>query len=284
MEEDSDAFYVVRKGDVVGIYKSLIDCQAQVGSSVSDPSVSVYKGRSLQKETEKYLASRGLKDALYCMHAEDLKDDLFGTLVPCPFQQPLPFAANTTCKNTTAQKRSNEMDAAEGSFMTHQPKQLKLQDYTVAVAQPISKRYMTCILEFDGASKGNPGQAGAGAILRSPEGGVIARIREGLGIATNNVAEYRALILGMKYCLQKGFKQIQVQGDSKLVCMQVQDLWQTKNQNMAELCKEVKRLKQMFASFKINHVLREYNSDADAQANLGINLRDGEVYEECIDS
>ena len=49
----------------------------------------------------------------------------------------------------------------------------------------------------------------------------VARLREGLGIATNNVAEYRALILGMKYALKKDFKQIQVRGDSKLVCMQV---------------------------------------------------------------
>ena len=49
----------------------------------------------------------------------------------------------------------------------------------------------------------------------------VALLREGLGVATNNAAEYRALILGMKYALKKGFKQIQVQGDSKLVCMQV---------------------------------------------------------------
>ncbi|XP_028549746.1 uncharacterized protein LOC110096864 [Dendrobium catenatum] len=86
MDEESDAFYVVRKGDIIGVYKSLSDCQAQVSSSVCDPSVSVYKGYSLHKDSEDYLASRGFKDALYSMHAAYLKEDIFGTLVPCPFQ------------------------------------------------------------------------------------------------------------------------------------------------------------------------------------------------------
>ncbi|KAG1362721.1 hypothetical protein COCNU_10G009400 [Cocos nucifera] len=79
---------------------------------------------------------------------------------------------------------------------------------------------MSCVLEFDGASKGNPGKSGAGAILRTEDGTVVSRLCEGLGNVTNNVAEYRALILGMKYALKKGFKQIRVQGDSYLVCMQ----------------------------------------------------------------
>lgn len=288
MDEDADTFYVVRKGDIVGIYKSLGDCQAQVSSSVCDPSVSVYKGHSLRKETEALLASRGLKDALYSIHAADLKEDLFGALVPCPFQQPdgLAFLVDKTPKKRTPQKRSNQMansmDAVGcSSLPTEQSKQPKLQE--PIAAQPISSKYMTCILEFDGASKGNPGKAGAGAILRTADGGVIARLREGLGIATNNAAEYRALILGMKYALKRGFRQIQVRGDSKLVCMQVQELWQTKNQNMAELCKEVKRLKQMFLSFNISHVLREFNAGADNEANLAVNLQVGEVYEEAAE-
>ncbi|KAH0451433.1 hypothetical protein IEQ34_018732 [Dendrobium chrysotoxum] len=82
MDDESDAFYVVRKGDIIGVYKSLSDCQAQV----CDPSVSVYKGYALHKDSEDYLASRGFKDALYSMHAAYLKEDIFGTLVPCPFQ------------------------------------------------------------------------------------------------------------------------------------------------------------------------------------------------------
>ncbi|XP_026659122.1 uncharacterized protein LOC103703834 isoform X5 [Phoenix dactylifera] len=248
MEEESNAFYVVRKGDIIGLYNSLSDCQAQVSLLVSDPSVSVYKGYSLHKETEEYLASRGLKNALYSMNAADLKDDLFGTLTPCPFRQPdgLASLVDKTPKKMSFQKTSKDM----------------LNNL------------------FDGASKGNPGKAGAGAVLRTEDGTVVSRLREGLGDATCNVAEYRALILGLKYALKKGFKQIHVQGDSKLICMQVQDLWKTKNQNLADLYKEVKELKDMFLSFKIGHVKREFNSDADTQAKLAADLPIGKVCED----
>ncbi|XP_010943494.1 uncharacterized protein [Elaeis guineensis] len=254
MEEESNAFYVVRKGDIIGVYNNLSACQAQVSSLVSDPSVSVYKGHSLHQETEEYLASRGLKNALYSMNAVDLKDDLFGILTPCPFRQPdgLASLVDKTPKKKSSRKRSKDM----------------------------LNNLVSCVLEFDGASKGNPGKAGAGAILRTEDGTVVSRLCEGLGDVTCNVAEYRALILGMKYALKKGFKLIRVQGDSNLVCMQVQDLWRTKNQNLANLCKEAKELKDMFLSFKISHVKREFNSDADAQANLAVDLPIGKVCEE----
>ncbi|XP_050939852.1 uncharacterized protein LOC103487060 isoform X4 [Cucumis melo] len=142
--------------------------------------------------------------------------------------------------------------------------------------------FETYFLEFDGASKGNPGLAGAGAILRANDGSTVCRLQEGVGIATCNVAEYRAIILGLKHALKNGIKHIYVQGDSKLVCMQVQGLWKLKNQNMAELCKVAKELKDKFVSFEISHVPRNRNSDADALANRAIHLQDGVVLEDCI--
>ncbi|XP_072976859.1 uncharacterized protein [Typha angustifolia] len=286
MDEESEAFYVVRKGDVIGIYKSLTDCQAQVSSSVCDPSVSVYKGYALQKDTEEYLASRGLKNALYSINAVDVKEDLFGNLVPCPFQQPdgLAFLVDRTSKKTSTLKRSqdmvNKLEAVGSTSTTTEQSHKHLKLGFPIEQHPKSFNYMSCILEFDGASKGNPGKSGAGAVLRAEDGSVISRIREGLGAVTNNVAEYRALILGLKFALRKGFRQIRVQGDSKLVCNQVEDLWRTRNQNMADLCLEVKALRDMFLSFEINHVKREFNADADAQANIGVELPTGEIQEE----
>ncbi|EOY02301.1 Polynucleotidyl transferase, ribonuclease H-like superfamily protein, putative isoform 2 [Theobroma cacao] len=138
------------------------------------------------------------------------------------------------------------------------------------------------IVEFDGASKGNPGPAGAGAVLRAADGRVVCRLREGVGIATNNVAEYRGAILGMKCALKKGFKHIRVQGDSNLVCMQVQGRWKIKSQNLVELNKQAMELKDKFVSFQINHVDREFNSEADALANQGVNLMSGQVQEDWI--
>ncbi|KAI8527152.1 hypothetical protein RHMOL_Rhmol12G0053600 [Rhododendron molle] len=252
MEQEKDAFFVVRKGDIVGVYKSLSDCQAQVGSSICDPPVSVYKGYCMPRDTEEYVLSCGLKNALYSIKAADLKEDLFGPLMPCLFQQPSSFRGETPGKDV-GKKRSQGLLGAE--------------------------MWRSCIVEFDGASKGNPGQAGAGAVLRADDGSMICRLREGLGIATNNAAEYRALILGMKYALMKGFTNIRVLGDSKLVCMQIQGLWKVRHQNMSHLYEEAKKLKDRFLSFEIKHVLRDLNSAADAEANHAACLADGQVQE-----
>ncbi|KAJ7953674.1 Ribonuclease H protein [Quillaja saponaria] len=284
MEQEKDAFFVVRKGDVVGVYKSWTECQAQVGSSICDPPVSVYKGHSLPKDTEEYLVSRGLKNALYTIRAEDLKEDIFDMLVPCPFQDPASSRGNTLSKDKS-KKRLQEVvgpENVEGISVTsisENPlrKHVKL-DHSSLPQAPLSNT-RSCILEFDGSSKGNPGQAGAGAVLRADDGTLICRLREGLGVVTNNVAEYRAMILGMKYALKKGFTGIRVQGDSKLVCMQVQGLWKVKHQDMCNLYKEAKELKDKFLSFQISHVLRNLNSEADTQANLAITLADGQVQE-----
>ncbi|KAL7586914.1 hypothetical protein Lser_V15G41294 [Lactuca serriola] len=250
MEEEKNAFFVVRKGDLIGVYKNLIDCQAQVGTSICDPPVSVYKGYTMPKESEQYLLSCGLKNALYSIRAMDLTEGLFGSLVPCPFQHP-------------------HVSIAESKRIFHEA----LGSQTAGA----------CILEFDGACKGNPGQSGAGAVLRTVDGSLLCRLREGLGITTNNVAEYRAMILGLRYALSKGFTSIYVVGDSKLVCMQIQGLWRVRNENIMKWYEEAKRLKDEFHFFEINHVLRNFNSDADAQANLAVVLEVGQVQEEEVD-
>ncbi|XP_043707822.1 uncharacterized protein LOC122657110 isoform X2 [Telopea speciosissima] len=285
--EEKDAFYIIRKGDIVGVYKSISDCQAQVGSSVCDPSASVFKGYSLPREAEEYLVSRGLKNATYSISALDVKEDLFGKLIPCPFQEPSSPKANES-KGDSPKMRLQEMLESDGNVVSWKqvidgldPERKHIELETSVAAQTIYSK-CSCILEFDGASKGNPGQAGAGAVLRAEDGSAVFQVREGVGFATNNVAEYRAIILGMKHALKKGFKKIHVKGDSKLVYMQVRGQWKTKNQNMSDLCEEVKELKDKFVSFQISHFVRSFNSEADAQANLAINLQDGEVQEDCV--
>jgi len=272
MEQEKDAFFVVRKGDIVGVYKSLSDCQAQVGSSICDPPVSVYKGYCLPRDTEEYIRSCGLKNALYSIRAADLKADIFGDLIPCPFQQPSSSTNETADKD---KKRSQGLMGAE--WEANNPrKHIKLETGVMTQVQSSSR---SCTIAFDGASKGNPGQAGAGAVLRADDGRMICKLREGLGIATCNAAEYRALILGMKYALMKGFTNIRVLGDSKLVCMQIQGLWKVRHPNMSDLYEEAKKLKDRFLSFEISHVLRDFNSEADAEANFAACLADGQIEE-----
>ncbi|CAI0555226.1 unnamed protein product [Linum tenue] len=283
---EKDSFFVVRKGDVVGVYKTFNECQAQVGSSICDPPVSIYKGESLPDETKEYLATCGLQNAIYTIRAQDLKPDLFGTLVPWPFQQP---------DHSTEQIDARDDKKRTLDMMIPQPAEAG-GTTTLSIADPSKKAVRLdyqmatplrslgydpefCTLAFDGASRGNPGPAGAGAVLRTSDGTLICRLQEGLGNKTNNVAEYRAVLLGMKYALQRGYRKIRIQGDSKLVCSQVDGTWKVKHAGMAELCDKVKELKDRFVSFEINHVLREFNAEADVQANLAVNLREGAVQE-----
>ncbi|KAK8627359.1 hypothetical protein V6N13_134972 [Hibiscus sabdariffa] len=289
MENEKDAFFVVRKGDVVGVFKSFAECQAQIGSSICDPPVSVYKGSSLAKETEKYMSSRGLTNALYTIKAADVKEDLFRALIPCTFQEPASSKCETS-HNDETKKRPHDMLQSEygvlgslGLPAVADPmrKHVKLEPH--AEVQTASSGYLSCILEFDGASKGNPGPAGAAAVLKTDTGTVICKLREGLGVATNNAAEYRAVILGLKHALRKGYKNICVRGDSMIVCMQLQGLWKVKHEHMSELHAQAMELKNKFLSFQINHVLRvhlnsvkgsgkDLNGEADAEANLAVKL------------
>ncbi|VVA96077.1 unnamed protein product [Arabis nemorensis] len=268
MEDEKDAFYIVRKGDIIGVYRTLSECQDQSGSSVSHPATSVYKGYGWPKGAEDLISSFGIKNALFSINASYAKDDVFGKLIPCPVQQPSSSQGGTFDNKPFPIKRMQETVRTEnlGSDQTGffssspPPKHLKIQKDMVPRVIPSNNDTIT--IEFDGASKGNPGKAGAGAILRASDKSVLFYLREGVGTATNNVAEYRALILGMKVALAKGFTNVRIVGDSMLVCMQVQDAWKTKHPKMAELCKQAKELK--------THP--EYNSDADAQANHAINL------------
>lgn len=275
MGDEKDAFYVVWKGDIIGVYKSINDLQSVLRSSVNDTSVRVFKGYGLTKEAEDYLSSHGLNNAIYSVDASEVQDDRFGQLIICPFREPNTSTSKSSSKNHQEKRPQQELVGSASFAATPPIKPAKLDEFLQGL--PVSSYCSSCIIEFDGASKGNPGQAGAGAVLRSANGSTVYRLREGVGIATNNVAEYRGAILGLRAALSKGFKYIRMQGDSKLVCMQVQGLWRTKTQNMADLCKVAKELKDQFASFEIRHVERECNTEADAQANLAVHLKNGEI-------
>ncbi|KAI8541531.1 hypothetical protein RHMOL_Rhmol08G0068600 [Rhododendron molle] len=243
---------------------------------VCDPSVSVFKGYGLPKEAEDYLVSNGLKNAVYSVAATDVEDRLFGQLSVCPFQQPPSSKGKALDQYISDKRLQQHKEVVPTSIpVTPQSKHALFQNIIQVPSGSSISAQGFCTLEFDGASKGNPGLAGAGAVLRveGGSGSRVCRLREGVGIATNNVAEYRALLLGLNYALQKGYKHIRVQGDSKLVVMQVQGLWKLKNQNMADLCKVAKELKDRFLSFEIRHVERDLNSAADVQANLAIYLK-----------
>ena len=137
----------------------------------------------------------------------------------------------------------------------------------IAIADPRNAR---AVLYSDGAARGNPGPAGIGAVLKRMDGTVITEISEYIGETTNNVAEYRALIAGVERALNVGVRELEVRADSELLIRQLQGQYQVRNAKLKPLYHRAQELLSGLASAKLVHVRREFNSEADRLANLGI--------------
>jgi ribonuclease HI len=125
-------------------------------------------------------------------------------------------------------------------------------------------------MQFDGASKGNPGQGGSAAVLLQNGIVIHKRLYTHPHRVTNNVTEYHGLIIGLKLALEKGYTDICVEGDSKLVIEQVFGNWKCNHKNMIPLCDESKKLCKLFKSISGRWIPREKNGEADKYANLAI--------------
>lgn len=125
-------------------------------------------------------------------------------------------------------------------------------------------------LYTDGASKGNPGPAGAGWILLNERDSILVKDSKFLGVATNNEAEYEALILGLKNALSLRVQEIKIYMDSELLVRQLNGLYRVKNPRLAVLFHQVQDLLRNFLKYDIIHIFREKNREADAMANEAI--------------
>lgn len=131
-------------------------------------------------------------------------------------------------------------------------------------------------MEADGGARGNPGPAGFGAVVRDAESGeVLAERSESIGVATNNVAEYRGLIAGLEAGVELGAAEIDVRMDSKLVIEQMSGRWQIKNHGLRPLAAQAAVLVRKFESVRYQWIPREQNRHADALANAAMDLAAG---------
>lgn len=125
----------------------------------------------------------------------------------------------------------------------------------------------------DGAARGNPGPAGAGAVIVNPDGHIVAKIGKFLGDSTNNVAEYWGLILGLKRAKAMGIKELDVFSDSELLVKQLAGEYAVKADHLRPLHDEAKALLQGFTTIHVRHIPREDNAAADAMSNRAIDER-----------
>jgi ribonuclease HI len=130
------------------------------------------------------------------------------------------------------------------------------------------------IVNVDGGARGNPGPAAIGVVVRDADGEVVEERAERIGRATNNVAEYRALLAGIELAGAHGADELELVGDSELIVRQVEGRYKVKDATMRELHTEVKRALADFDSWSIRHVRREKNADADRLVNAAL---DGEA-------
>ncbi len=161
-------------------------------------------------------------------------------------------------------------------FPDHPPKRIRdlLRGVSCRPADPpppgevgVSRR---CHLYTDGAARGNPGEAGAGIVLYDRANRELASRSSYLGHCTNNVAEYRALILGLETAHEMGCTELAISLDSELVVRQVQGMYRVKTKTLKPLYARVTELLAGFDRWSIRHVPRSENSRADELANRGI--------------
>ena len=126
---------------------------------------------------------------------------------------------------------------------------------------------MKARLFTDGGARGNPGPAAYGYVLEAGDGTVLAAHGETIGVATNNVAEYSALVEGLRKAAELHLNELEVVSDSELVVNQMRGSWRVKNEALRELWREAMRLATTFDTITYNAVRREHNELADQLVN-----------------
>ena len=120
---------------------------------------------------------------------------------------------------------------------------------------------------IDGGSRGNPGPASYGVVIRNPKGEVVAWLKKYIGRMTNNVAEYYGLIAALDYAQSNHIRALRVESDSELLVKQMRGHYKAKSADLKPLFERAKKMSQSFVTFRIDHVYREQNAEADALAN-----------------
>jgi ribonuclease HI len=128
---------------------------------------------------------------------------------------------------------------------------------------------------IDGGSRGNPGPAAYGVVIRDPKGEIVARLKKYIGRMTNNVAEYYGLIAALDYVEAQGIRALRIESDSELLVKQMKGLYKVRSEELAPLYERAKKMSAALDSFRIDHVYREHNREADALANQAMDEVEG---------
>ena len=130
---------------------------------------------------------------------------------------------------------------------------------------------------IDGGSRGNPGPAAYGVVIRDGRGEIVAKLKKYIGRMTNNVAEYYGLIAAMDYAQSHAIRALRIESDSELLVKQMRGLYKVKSEDLRPLFERAQKMSKGFDSFRIEHVYREQNREADALANEALDETEGKA-------
>ena len=133
-------------------------------------------------------------------------------------------------------------------------------------------RLKRAVIFADGASRGNPGPAAIGVTIKDKRGRLITSVSQRIGRATNNQAEYRAIIAALEEATRLGAKQIDIKMDSELIVKQINGEYRVKKSTLKPLYQQVKQLQGSLESFTITHIPRQQNIEADKLANKALDI------------
>jgi ribonuclease HI len=136
--------------------------------------------------------------------------------------------------------------------------------------EPERKQIASYHANIDGGSRGNPGPAAYGVVMRDGRGEVVASLKKYIGQNTNNVAEYFALIAALDYAQTHGIRALRVESDSELLVKQMRGQYKVKSEELKPLFERAKKMSQTLEMFRIEHVYREQNREADALVNQAL--------------
>ncbi|HXL40754.1 MAG TPA: ribonuclease HI family protein [Myxococcales bacterium] len=188
-------------------------------------------------------------------------------MVVTPAQLLLAIAEHETLEKTRAALQGLTREAAE-KLLRGAARQLQ-QESPPPEAKKAPPAHAV-IVYSDGAARGNPGPAGAGAVLVDHAGKVVARLGRFLGKQTNNFAEYQGLLLGLKHAKELGYRQVEVRADSQLLIRQLKGEYAVRHAGLKPLHAEALRLLRSFDAYQLEHVPREENALADEMSNRAI--------------
>jgi probable phosphoglycerate mutase len=123
---------------------------------------------------------------------------------------------------------------------------------------------------IDGGARGNPGPAGYGVRIEAADGSLVDELHAGLGIATNNVAEYNGLLAALRYAVEHGHRELRIKADSELLVKQMRGEYRVKHPGLQPLHQQARDLASRLGRVTFEHVRREQNKEADRLSNLGM--------------